>query len=131
VRTYRIQSGVVRPSIGVRIGRVNNLGLYGKGCTEGSEGKGHAEAGRSQGKDAARRGADRASASAIKRGNSRRSLQTQVRMRVVIDTNVMVSEVLNPHGPPGRDDDRILSGIPRSSVAASFWFSAFGCGSAA
>ncbi len=43
-------------------------------------------------------------------------------MRVVIDTNVMVSGVLNPHGPPGRilnallsepitvlHDDRILS----------------------
>ena len=61
-------------------------------------------------------------------------------MRVVIDTNVMVSGVLNPHGPPGRivnallsetitvpHDDRILSeyrevllrptfGFPRSDV---------------
>ena len=63
-------------------------------------------------------------------------------MRVVIDTNVMVSGVLNPHGPPGRivnallaetitalHDDRILSeycevllrpafGFPRQDVEA-------------
>ena len=56
MRTYRIQSGVVRPSIGVRIGRVNNLGLYGKGRTEGSEGKGRVEAGRSQRKKRKREG---------------------------------------------------------------------------
>ncbi len=31
-------------------------------------------------------------------------------MRVVIDTNVMVSGVLNPHGPPGRILDALLSG---------------------
>jgi len=30
-------------------------------------------------------------------------------MRVVIDTNVMVSGVLNPHGPPGRIIDALLS----------------------
>ena len=31
-------------------------------------------------------------------------------MRVVIDTNVLVSGVLNPHGPPGRIVDALLSG---------------------
>ena len=30
-------------------------------------------------------------------------------MRVVIDTKVMVSGILNPHGPPGRVIDAILS----------------------
>ena len=30
-------------------------------------------------------------------------------MRVVIDTNVLVSGVLNPHGPPGRIVDAILA----------------------
>jgi putative PIN family toxin of toxin-antitoxin system len=30
-------------------------------------------------------------------------------MRVVIDTNVMVSGVLNPHGPPGRIINGVLS----------------------
>jgi uncharacterized protein len=30
-------------------------------------------------------------------------------MRVVIDTNVLVSGVLNPHGPPGRIVDALLS----------------------
>jgi putative PIN family toxin of toxin-antitoxin system len=30
-------------------------------------------------------------------------------MRVVIDTNVLVSGVLNPHGPPGRIVDGILA----------------------
>ena len=30
-------------------------------------------------------------------------------MRVVIDTNVLVSGLLNPHGPPGRILDMILS----------------------
>jgi uncharacterized protein len=30
-------------------------------------------------------------------------------MRVVIDTNVMVSGVLNPHGPPGRIVNALLS----------------------
>lgn len=30
-------------------------------------------------------------------------------MRVVIDTNVIVSGVLNPHGPPGRMLDAVLS----------------------
>jgi uncharacterized protein len=63
-------------------------------------------------------------------------------MRVVIDTSAMVSGILNPHGPPGRTvnallseaitvlyDDRILSeyrevllrptfGCPRSDVGA-------------
>ena len=32
-------------------------------------------------------------------------------MRVVIDTNVMVSGVLNPHGPPGRIVNALLSEI--------------------
>ncbi|HLI63275.1 MAG TPA: putative toxin-antitoxin system toxin component, PIN family [Terriglobales bacterium] len=32
-------------------------------------------------------------------------------MRVVIDTNVMVSGILNPHGPPGRIIDALLSEI--------------------
>lgn len=31
-------------------------------------------------------------------------------MRVVVDTNVMVSGVLNPHGPPGRILSALLSG---------------------
>ncbi len=31
-------------------------------------------------------------------------------MRVVIDTNVLVSGVMNPHGPPGRIVDRALVG---------------------
>ena len=31
-------------------------------------------------------------------------------MRVVLDTNVLVSGVLNPHGPPGRLVDRDLAG---------------------
>lgn len=31
-------------------------------------------------------------------------------MRVVIDTNVLVSGVINPHGPPGRILDAILTG---------------------
>lgn len=31
-------------------------------------------------------------------------------MRVVIDTNVLVSGVLNPHGPPGRIVDEVLAG---------------------
>jgi putative PIN family toxin of toxin-antitoxin system len=31
-------------------------------------------------------------------------------MRVVIDTNVLVSGVMNPHGPPGRIVDRALAG---------------------
>lgn len=30
-------------------------------------------------------------------------------MRVVIDTNVLVSGILNPHGPPGRIVDAVLS----------------------
>lgn len=30
-------------------------------------------------------------------------------MRVVVDTNVLVSGVLNPHGPPGRIVDAILA----------------------
>ncbi len=30
-------------------------------------------------------------------------------MRVVVDTNVMVSGVLNPHGPPGRIANALLS----------------------
>ncbi len=30
-------------------------------------------------------------------------------MRVVIDTNVLVSGIINPHGPPGRIVDAILS----------------------
>ena len=30
-------------------------------------------------------------------------------MRVVIDTNVIVSGVLNPHGPPGRIVNALLS----------------------
>lgn len=30
--------------------------------------------------------------------------------RVVVDTNVLVSGVLNPHGPPGRIVDAILAG---------------------
>jgi putative PIN family toxin of toxin-antitoxin system len=30
-------------------------------------------------------------------------------MRVVIDTNVLVSGVINPHGPPGRLVDAIIS----------------------
>ena len=30
-------------------------------------------------------------------------------MRVVIDTNVLVSGILNPHGPPGRVVDAVLS----------------------
>ncbi len=33
-------------------------------------------------------------------------------MRVVIDTNVMVSGVLNPHGPPGR----IVSGVMSEAI---------------
>ncbi len=67
-------------------------------------------------------------------------------MRVVIDTNVMVSGILNPHGPPGRivsgvmseaitvlHDERILSeyrevllrpafGFPRSDVEVLLGF---------
>ena len=31
-------------------------------------------------------------------------------MRVVVDTNVIVSGILNPHGPPGRVVDALLSG---------------------
>ncbi len=31
-------------------------------------------------------------------------------MRVVIDTNVLVSGVMNPHGPPGRIVDHALAG---------------------
>ena len=31
-------------------------------------------------------------------------------MRVVIDTNVLVSGVINPHGPPGRILDEVLAG---------------------
>lgn len=31
-------------------------------------------------------------------------------MRVVIDTNVLVSGVMNPHGPPGRIVDGVLAG---------------------
>jgi uncharacterized protein len=30
-------------------------------------------------------------------------------MRVVIDTNVLVSGIINPHGPPGRIVDAVLS----------------------
>jgi putative PIN family toxin of toxin-antitoxin system len=30
-------------------------------------------------------------------------------MRVVVDTNVLVSGILNPHGPPGRIVDAVLS----------------------
>jgi uncharacterized protein len=30
-------------------------------------------------------------------------------MRVVVDTNVLVSGIINPHGPPGRIVDAILS----------------------
>lgn len=56
-------------------------------------------------------------------------------MRVVIDTNVMVSGVLNPHGPPGRivnallsemitvlDDDRILSEYREVLLRPAFGF---------
>lgn len=38
-----------------------------------------------------------------------RAVETQIRMRVVVDTNVLVSGVLNPHGPPGRIVDAILA----------------------
>lgn len=31
-------------------------------------------------------------------------------MRIVLDTNVLVSGLLNPHGPPGRVLDLVLSG---------------------
>ena len=31
-------------------------------------------------------------------------------MRVVLDTNVLVSGLLNPHGPPGRVVDAVLAG---------------------
>jgi len=31
-------------------------------------------------------------------------------LRVVLDTNVLVSGLLNPHGPPGRIVDRLLDG---------------------
>ena len=31
--------------------------------------------------------------------------------RVVIDTNVLVSGILDPHGPPGRIVDAILAGV--------------------
>jgi uncharacterized protein len=56
-------------------------------------------------------------------------------MRVVIDTNVMVSGVLNPHGPPGRvvnallsetvtilHDDRILSEYREVLLRPTFGF---------
>ena len=56
-------------------------------------------------------------------------------MRVVIDTNVMVSGVLNPHGPPGRivnallsetvtalHDDRILSEYREVLLRPTFRF---------
>jgi len=56
-------------------------------------------------------------------------------MRVVIDTNVMVSGVLNPHGPPGRivnallsetvtvlHDDRILSEYREVLLQPTFRF---------
>jgi putative PIN family toxin of toxin-antitoxin system len=56
-------------------------------------------------------------------------------MRVVIDTNVMVSGVLNPHGPPGRivnallsetitvlHDDRILSEYREVLLRPAFRF---------
>jgi putative PIN family toxin of toxin-antitoxin system len=32
-------------------------------------------------------------------------------MRVVIDTNVLVSGVINPYGPPGRIVDQVLAGF--------------------
>jgi putative PIN family toxin of toxin-antitoxin system len=57
-------------------------------------------------------------------------------MRVVIDTNVMVSGILNPHGPPGRivnallsesitvlHDDRILSEYREVLLRPTFGFS--------
>lgn len=57
-------------------------------------------------------------------------------MRVVIDTNVVVSGVLNPHGPPGRivnallsetltvlHDDRILSEYREVLLRPAFGFS--------
>jgi putative PIN family toxin of toxin-antitoxin system len=57
-------------------------------------------------------------------------------MRVVIDTNVIVSGVLNPHGPPGRIlnavlseaitalyDDRILSEYREVLLPPAFGFS--------
>lgn len=31
-------------------------------------------------------------------------------MRIVVDTNVLVSGLLNPHGPPGRVLDAVLAG---------------------
>lgn len=34
-------------------------------------------------------------------------------MRIVLDTNVLVSGLLNPHGPPGRVLDLLLSGALR------------------
>jgi putative PIN family toxin of toxin-antitoxin system len=56
-------------------------------------------------------------------------------MRVVIDTNVMVSGILNPHGPPGRivnallsesitvlHDDRILSEYREVLLRPTFHF---------
>ena len=56
-------------------------------------------------------------------------------MRVVVDTNVIVSGVLNPHGPPGRivnalltetitvlHDDRILSEYPEVLLRPTFAF---------
>jgi putative PIN family toxin of toxin-antitoxin system len=59
-------------------------------------------------------------------------------MRVVVDTNVMVSGVLNPHGPPGRivnalltetitvlHDDRILSEYREVLLRPTFCLSAF------
>ena len=35
--------------------------------------------------------------------------QTEVGMRVVIDTNVLVSGVISPHGPPGRIVNAVMS----------------------